>query len=446
MHTTRRDLLKALPMAALLIPGGAAAAIPTPQFSPDPLEPTPRRTNFSPPLTDPGQLRPPGSPRPCYYDAALEAQYTRNGNINSTSWTGGDTTYSIELPDGNSLFVFNDAILSPMLAGGRRAPSAYVRNVFTIRGRDFDGRAVLFTVSMPRRGNPPAAPMLDYLDRTVRVPRWTWLMHGGVEGDEVVVFGGDRRWDPDPRYVFGRQARTQVQSFATGFLIPAPRPNFTFEGPRAWGLWVLRDPDGYRYVYGLDTDAEGEDRRVYVARTRDLRDRSSYRFYDGKGAAFGERSPGRAAGIDGLPPGLISNQFCVLRVAAGHYVLLSQEHSVFEARAGRGINAWAARTPFGPFANRKLLFTTPAWEPYGRTPTRRVNAQSNPPAYDNLTYNSVAHVALSSPAEGLLVSFNRNVIARPGVPALDPLHPHWWDPSSYRPHFVRVPYANLPRP
>lgn len=375
---------------------------------------------------------------PCSLDARFDALFARNG----PGWAGGDTAYTIPLSDGQKFWVFNDAIVyAPGATPTRndvRPVGALLRNVFALTHQLADGRSELYTVCRPGPdlSVPPYRPLVGS-DVRDHAPTWTWLMHGAAQGDDVHVLA----WEFD---AYGNFLGTRVATFTQLYLLPR-RVSNRLPGPLGWGCSVLTDPTlGYYFVYGVDVGT-GRDaaRRTYVCRTRDLSDPFAYEFFDG---AHGWH-PGRpdlagpmAMGPKGqtLSPH-VSNQYSVFPLGPNHYVYVSQD-TFFS----RDVWALASTSPAGAWRNPVKLFSTASWKPY---PVRTGGRTRWIP----VTYHAVSHVDLSVDRSfhrdhaGVLISYCRNAVQADGSLSSDGW-PVLYDADAYRPYFVRVPWANFPKP
>src|SRR5215218_1921556 len=62
-------------------------------------------------------------------DSALNSKFTSYGN-SGDGWTGADSTYSAQLPDGRELWMFSDTFLEPITPPTRPTSALLVNNTF----------------------------------------------------------------------------------------------------------------------------------------------------------------------------------------------------------------------------------------------------------------------------------------------------------------------------
>ena len=161
-----------------------------------------------------------------------------------------------------------------------------------------------------------------------------------------------------------------------------------------YGHAVLEEED-FTYIYGAHKG------RPHVARYPAGDVSGPWEFYTGKrwthDPAFSK------------PMGKMhaSEQFTVLKIKE-KYVYITQMESF-----SRDICSFTSPTPYGPWGNKTLLYTTPI------------------PGEDKnlITYNAIAHPQFTN-GDRILVSYNMNSFV---------LEDHFRNADIYRPRFIRVP-------
>jgi len=332
--------------------------------------------------------------------AALFARYaaaTRDG------WTGGDSTYSVQLPDGRTLWLFSDTFLGPLNRDGTRPTGAVlVNNVFVVQDGAKLSTVYGGTAAHPTAIMPPAG-----------ADRWFWTGDGMLTGDGLVqvVFREYRRagtgaWD-------FRYQRSVVATFDPAHL---DRPSSVDALPSgsgvAWGAALLpasRSGDGYTYLYGVTGTGAGKAVRVARVPGSDLRHGAwQYR------AACGWSSDERSA-VDVLTG--VADEFSVTPWH-GRYLLVTTDGTGW----GRAVQLLSACTPAGPFTGRTTVYRMPE---IGRAGSYR----------DASVYGYNAHAHGQVAADGsLLISYNVNSLDNSTGPAGDAYR----DPGIYRPRFIQV--------
>lgn len=372
-------------------------------------------------------------------DVDWEASFER-----ASGWNGGDIAHALEIGRGRTLWLFGDSIVGPVRGGARIGDeSKFVRGAVAWHTTPMRGAApesLEFAAEQAHDGVPRvawAAPSSsDWPSDS-----WCWLM-----GDGALVRDGEH----DPRFVlfvsvFGPAGNPEgMWNFRRlgGLIVSvanpsdAPRewratqrvnplveslPRFD-EAPRRnddWGAAVVAwpaeriEPNARTlYVFGVRT-FEDRDRGLLLARCPEaaLDQPDRWEFFDG--AAWSREARAARELLRGVP-----DEFTVQRVELNGRDALVLVHS--EPMLGRRTLARTASSPTGPWSAPSALFEAP--EP---ADDRRL-----------LVYASKGHAHLSRPGE-LLVSYAVNSTDFGQVFA---------DASLYRPRFVRVPLAKLPRP
>ncbi|KAB2379774.1 DUF5005 domain-containing protein [Actinomadura montaniterrae] len=343
-------------------------------------------------------------------DTSLNTQFTSYGNGNALldDWTGGDSTYSVKLPDGRTVFGFSDTFLGKVNADGSRpmtvadgGTTPFVNNTFVVRsaGGALTGTAHGGTAANPTALLPPRDASHVY-----------WAGDMTMNGSEIQqpyreykVGSGDLNvtWDANVLARFSTSDLTRPTSVTS---LPSGSGVM-------WGSALLRD-GGYTYVYGTE-DLGADGKHMYVARVAgtDLRGTWSYL------AAGGTWSASESAAVEVL--GGVSNEFSVSK-RGNFYILLTQDtKNAFSAQ----IDTYLSCSPAGPFTDEKTVYNTPEGGPYGSYGDA-----------DVYTYNAHAHASLTT-ANKLVVSYNVNSLDTTAGPTRDVYR----DVSIYRPRFVDVP-------
>lgn len=315
-------------------------------------------------------------------------------------FTGGDGTYSVELPDGRTVWIFGDTFLGSVNPDGTREKQTplYARNTFVVQ--DGDSMTTLF------RGD-----LQDYASLVIPPPEEP----GGelLPEDSVWFWPGDGYVDQDTLYVFmsefikrdtGMWGFEWTGTWLAKFSLPAIKQVDLVKIPHSgvyqvhYGHAVYPGED-FIYTYGL------KDKKPHTARYPKNTPLSGWRFYDGTGwSANPEESRAMNA-----PGG--SEQFSVIRIG-NVFAYISQEGFLSDT-----IYSMIAPTPCGPWRNKKTLYETPI-------------------PFDNenlFSYNAVAHPQFTRDSM-LLVSYNINSMK---------LADHFRNADIYRPRFIWVPIRQI---
>ncbi len=372
-------------------------------------------------------------------DAPWEASFER-----TNGWNGGDIAHALEIGGGRTLWLFGDSIVGPVREGARvGGESKFVRGAIAWHATPKRGAApetLEFAAEQAHDGVPRvawAAPSSSDWPADA----WCWLMGDGAlvrsdRGDaRLVLFASvfGPAGNPEGMWNF-RRLGGQIVSVENPADAPhewratlrvhplvesLPRHG---EAPRRsddWGAAVVTWPADRSdleartlYVFGVRT-FEDRDRGLLLARCPEAAlDRpESWEFFDG-GAWTREARAAREL-LRGVP-----DEFTVQRVELDGRDALVLVHG--EPMLGRRTLARTANSPTGPWSAPSALFEAPEPANDGRL----------------LVYASKGHAHLSRPGE-LLISYAVNSTDFGQIFA---------DASLYRPRFVRVPLAKLPRP
>jgi hypothetical protein len=298
----------------------------------------------------------------------------------STGWTGGDATYSVDLKNGKTLWMFGDSFIDQVGPDRTRPSFRLINNVFVIQ----DG-AELITHHQGTSVKPKAfATPPEEGD-------WYWPGDGTVANGKLYVFmhgfgtGGGGMWD---------FFRTSVDLLTVNIETLEIESNVRlFIDPTiSWGAAIMEDDD-FTYVYGVKS--VNPNKYLYIARTSaDLME--AWQYYDG--SRWVSDAAQAAQIFDG-----VSEQFSVWKDGATYYFLT--QHNVF----GKEISIYNSSLPQGAFGDKKVVYCTPETEG------------------DIFTYNAFAHDHVYT--DSLLISYNVNSFE---------LNDLLENADNYRPYFVKV--------
>ncbi|HKS98483.1 MAG TPA: hypothetical protein VJT31_03045, partial [Rugosimonospora sp.] len=333
--------------------------------------------------------------------AGLSALFTRYAATTRDGWTGGDSTFSVRLPDGRTLWLFSDTFLGPLNRNGTRPTGAeMVNNTFVVQDGDQLTTVYGGTPAHPTAIMPPPGP-----------DRWFWTGDGMLTGDGLVqvVFREYQRTGTGA-LSYGYQ-RSVVATFSPDHLnTPSSVDPLPSDSGVAWGAALLpasRSGDGYTYLYGVVNTGTGKAMRVARIYGSDLRHGTwQYR------AACGWSTDERAA-TDVMTG--VADEYSITPWQ-GRYLLVTVNGTGW----GSSIEMLSAPTPAGPFTGRTVLYRMPEPGPGGSYRDRYVIAYN---AHGQLTTNDT-----------ILISYNVNSLDGSVSPAGDVYR----DASIYRPRFIQV--------
>jgi hypothetical protein len=321
-------------------------------------------------------------------ESTIEPGRTELFNAYSDSgvgWTGGDSTYSVRLTGGRTLWLFSDTFLGPVNPDlSRPLETPFLNNSF-VEQRGGTLRTVTGgTAEEPESLVPPVEP-----------DTWSWLGAGTATARSLdVMFVEFEKFGPD-MWDFGWKANKLVRfdpkSYQVRDVVPMPS-----ESGVTWASWIER-AGGHTYVYGVDD--QGASKYMHLARVRGRDLTAPWEFWTGSGW-----SPDEADTV-AIMPG-VANEYSVTRFKDGYLLVTQDTTEVFS----RDIVSYVSCTPWGPFVPAATLYQTPET------------------GANIFTYNAHEHPEQRR-GDRLLVTYNVNSLVS------DELYD---DVTIYRPRFVEV--------
>ncbi len=299
----------------------------------------------------------------------------------STGWTGADATYSVDLKNGKTLWMFGDTFIDQVSPNRSRPSFRLINNSLVLQ----DG-TVMTTYHGGTSVNPAA------FAKPPEPNDWYWPGDATVANGKIYLFMHGFGTDGGGMWDF---FRTSIDLFTLNIeTLAIENTERLFDDPSiSWGAALLEDDD-YTYVYGVHSSESGK--RLYVARTNaDLS--STWEYYDGTENWSADASDA------GVIYNGVSEQFSIFK-RDGVYYLLTQ-HNIF----GKEIYLLDASSPEGTYSNKRTVYCTP--ETGGNI----------------FTYNAFAHDHIYS--DSLLVSYNVN-----SFDFNDLLK----SADNYRPYFIKI--------
>ncbi|MFB4311617.1 DUF4185 domain-containing protein [Actinomadura sp. GTD37] len=352
-------------------------------------------------------------------NTALNGKFTSYGNSNALldDWTGADTTYSLKLSDGRTVYAYSDTFLGKVNADGSRplvveegGTTPFINNSFVVQ-RPGGGLTTVHggTAAAPKAVMPPAQPH-----------HWYWAGDLTQSGAEVQQLYREY-YDPDPDNGTGWDMTFKdnvLARFSTGNLAAPTRVEAMPSASGVqWGSALLKD-GGYTYVYGsedyTDPGTKVNTKYLHIARVKGADLRGAWQYRTASGWSRAETASAR------LMSG-VSNEFSVSR-RGSHYVMVNQDTKI---AFGAEIDVLLSCSAAGPFTGERTVYTTPEtgiWGSYGDG--------------DVYTYNAHQHASLSS-GGNLVVSYNVNSVDATKGPAND----NYRDASIYRARYIDLPVS-----
>lgn len=380
-----------------------------------------------------------------YYDLT----YWRLFASHPKGWLGGDGVYSTTLPDGNTFWSFGDSFFglgTEFRNNGR--PTNLPRNAAMIQTgehswRDFvvlneycstnpnDRERYYKGKTWLRHPNATALSQSDINNGSTDSDRFYWpgdatvikrdgkpvlqvlwgSIFGNMERDETTLTEYSLEGKPgDPGYMKLTRLIQNVVPYSTGY-----------------GSGILEDPDGHTYLYSTIGTSYGMGAIAVVARSEnhDLTSEWEYYIADERGNFKWQKEiPNK----EEMQRSGISNNDWVTEPSVfkynEYYYMCTQDMT-----NGR-IYIMQAEHPWGPFKNRKTIYTVPQKH--------------------NATYNTFVHPQFSRTGE-LVISYNMNPaelitytkgsdgkVVEHGGDGFWRNFNAWGSSDLYQPHFIRV--------
>nr|WP_216853511.1 DUF4185 domain-containing protein [Phytoactinopolyspora halotolerans] len=300
-------------------------------------------------------------------------------------WTGGDSTYSVELDRGRTLWLFSDTFLGPVDDDlTRPADTPFLNNSFIEQRGDSLRTITGGTADEPESLVPPDKP-----------DTWNWLGAGMATPRSLdVMFLEFEKFGPgmwDFGWSANKLVRFDPRTYAVRDVVPMPS-----ESGVQWASWIER-VGPHTYIYGVDD--QGATKYMHLARVtgRDLADAWEYWTGDGWSSEETDSAPI----MDG-----VANEYSVTRFRDGYLLVTQDTHELFSST----IAGYVGCSPWGPFTSATTLHDMP--EVGGNI----------------ITYNAHEHPGQRR-GDRLLITYNVNSLDS------DDLYD---DVTIYRPRFVEV--------
>lgn len=325
--------------------------------------------------------------------ATVDTELTdRFGDYGDTAgmWTGADSAYSVELPDGRIAWIYSDTFLGEVNeTHGRPLDSLFIHNSINV---DDDGVITTFT-----GGTPEAPESLVTVAGGDEAKDWYWFGDATVHGDELQVLlvefvkTGDTMWD----FAFKGNG---VATFDASTLELLSVDAVATDGIN-WGSAIYENPDdGYTYVYGVED--LGAQKFAHLARVAggDLA-AGEWEYLGDAGWSTDYTATKRI--LEG-----VSNEFSVSDFQ-GRFTLVTGDAT--ELLSSK-IVMYRSESLEGPWTGKTVLYSTP--ETSGNV----------------FTYNAKAHPQLGN-GHTLLITYNVNSFDTNDL---------YVDVDNYRPRYIEV--------
>ena len=361
----------------------------------------------------------------------------------SPGWIGGDATFSLLLPNGDSAFFFSDSYIGEW-------PAAKGDGTVKVRG---DGARVIDINCGPPICDPPVAIFSARNSVVVRRKdgkRLNTLVGTKNENElstsffaspsaDIYYWMGDQillrnkkiavflhKFDAKLEFHGASVAQLDAATFKIEKITDAPLPNNVIH----WGSSLLSDNNGWLYIYGKGTVAGKK--LPFVSRVKNasdtaaIADTSKWETWNGRSWT----KDLKAAAPIVSPEDSISDEFSVRRfnINGRPTLIMVGLDSTVPFYEWRDITLYSACDPQGPFDGKHRVYSMPesasktVWGTRGPIPLKSALVVYNPHIHSQFTKGNE-----------LLISYNPNRIDNADSIYID----------GYRPRFIRVRVAGL---
>jgi hypothetical protein len=314
-------------------------------------------------------------------DSAFDNLMIQNG----PGWTGADGSYSLALPDGDSLFLWSDSYIGTVNAQTRLRSSSLFQahNSLTI----WDPTTGSYTTV----GYPPKTS--SYF-----VPQnkndWFWVGGSllvqpspGVYQVKVMLM----EFTPQIKFAGNSVATLSYPSMSIISIVPVQSESTSI----IWGNWLLQN-GSYTYIYGLK-DPGTDDKEPYVARASlaNLTNANLWQYWN---AATGTWKTGasNATQMSGVTATTGEYSVNLFNASTGpFYMLTGMDPQNPPYPLWSHVTTYYSCSPQGPWTNKTVVYTAPE----AAAPGCKVGTL--------VTYNAKAHPEFTD-STGVLLSYNVN--------------------------------------
>jgi len=310
-------------------------------------------------------------------------------------WTGADSSYSVDLPDGSTAWIYSDTFMGEVDEnGGRPADSPFLHNSIIV-----DDNGTLTTYTGGTEAAPESLVKVAGADET---QRWYWFGDATVENGALRVmlleFIKTGTGVFDFKFVGNAVATIDPADMSLTSVTDLP-DSPVGESLINWGSAIYEDPaDGYTYVFGVEDNQAQKYAHLARVPSGSLTTAAWEYFNAGE---WTDDPAGSSRVLEG-----VSNEFSVSRFQ-GRFTLVTGDAT--EALSAK-IVMYTSSDIAGPYTGKTELYTTP--ETGGNV----------------FTYNAKAHPNLGD-GDTLVISYNVNSFQGSDL---------YEDASLYRPRYINV--------
>lgn len=245
-----------------------------------------------------------------------------------TRWAGGDGSYPVRLPSGETVWIFGDSMI--------RNPDGSLQMVHGSMMVEYPGGSLQLISPGPNLLEPQTPDTI------------VWPASGFVEGDRLQIFGEEIAVaGPNDFHSTGRRF---LYAFTLPDLQRVDPPWEVYSGNISWGHATLVS-GGYVYVYG-NREIDGWTNTTYLARFALGGSHGFWQFWNGQqfqGATFDAAPLKGPGGID-----QVAKIASVIRLSDGRYAAFTIDPF------GATVDMRCADRAWGPWSTKKTAYVLPA--------------------------------------------------------------------------------------
>lgn len=347
---------------------------------------------------------------PAYKDTVFTEYFRR-----TSGWTAGDATISVPVPcENKTIWLFGDSYLDHVEEADTTLPCLFqVRNAMMVQDLEYQDEFRTI-IDESAEGVDRTPIKIDDGNET-----FFWPKHGYAEGDTAFIFWGQHNSDLENLGTWLATVDVKNLSDASAVVDFEEMPDLSRDSLGFGNSVLIDSAENYVYVYGV--------KKVWLFNAPVVARfpvggsvKGPWEFYNGKDWTSDPDD------VEVIFEGSdVVSDFSVMKFQE-KYIMVSQEVGFLTCGLGREIYSWESDTPYGPFTNKKILYTIE--DKY------RGNYW--------VTYNATAHPEFVKDNE-LLISYNVNGFdGGSDTPCEKECEDAFRDrrhADGYRPKFVRVP-------
>ena len=278
---------------------------------------------------------------PAYKDTVFTEYFRR-----TSGWTAGDATISVPVPcENKTIWLFGDSYLDHVEEADTTLPCLFqVRNAMMVQ--DLKHQDEFRTIIDESAEGVDRTPIkIDDGNET-----FFWPKHGYAEGDTAFIFWG--RHNSDLENLGTWLATVDVKNLSdASAVVDFEEMSDLSRDSLGFGNSVLIDSaENYVYVYGV--------KKVWLFNAPVVARfpvggsvKGPWEFYNGKDWTSDPDD------VEVIFEGSdVVSDFSVMKFQE-KYIMVSQEVGFLTCGLGREIYSWESDTPYGPFTNKKILYT-----------------------------------------------------------------------------------------